>query len=115
MRYLFLLVTILSVTSTSARTVKKVVDVNGNCRVCKTLIEGTVRGIDGVISTDWNIKARKLAVIYNDEKTTIRDIEEKIAAGGFDTQHVKASNKDYYSLPESCRYRSHGKKDHTNK
>src|SRR5574344_1527800 len=112
MKYLFLLVAILSVTFTSARTVKKVVDVDGNCHVCKTLIESTVRGIDGVISTDWNIRARKLAVIYNDEKANIKEREEKIAASGFDTQHVKASNKDYYSLPESCRYRSHGKRSH---
>lgn len=113
MRHLFLLVAVLSFNFTSARTVKKVVDVNGNCQICKALIEGTVRGIDGVISTDWNVRARKLAVIYNDNKTELKAIEDKVAAAGFDTQHVRATNKDYYSLPESCRYRSHNKKNHT--
>lgn len=104
-KMIILLVAVLTFGSASAKTVKKVINVDGKCETCENRIEETAKSINGVVSADWNIRSKKLAVVFDDKKTNIKKIETKLAGVGHDTQDIKATDKAYNSLPSCCRYR----------
>ena len=104
-KMIILLVAVLSMGAASAKTVKKVINVSGNCGTCENRIESTAKSINGVASANWNIKSKKLAVVFDDKKSNIKKIETKLASVGHDTQDVKATSKVYNSLPSCCLYR----------
>ena len=91
--------------SVEAKTQKVTIDVNGKCEMCKTRIEKTASAVPGVTSAKWNLKTKKLILIYDDAKTDVKKVEEALAAVGHDTQDVKASDEAYNKLHACCKYR----------
>jgi copper chaperone CopZ len=83
---------------------KESVKVWGNCGMCKKTIEGALTGVDGVTSASWDKKSKMLDVKYDDSKLTMKKIEEKVAASGYDTQNVKAADAAYDGLKKCCKY-----------
>jgi copper chaperone CopZ len=92
------------VSSANAAEKKETVKVWGNCGMCKKTIEKSLKGAEGVKSAVWNKQTKVLEVIYDDAKTSMKQIEEKVAASGYDTQNVKADDKAYNNLHECCQY-----------
>lgn len=85
-------------------TKKETVKVWGNCGMCKKTIEKSLKGVEGIESATWNKTTKILSVSYDDSKITIKKIEEKVAASGYDTQNVKANDGAYNNLAECCQY-----------
>lgn len=90
--------------STFAAEKKESVKVWGNCGMCKKTIEGALKGVDGVSSASWDKKSKMLDVTFDDAKITMKQIEEKVAASGYDTQNNKADDKTYDGLKKCCKY-----------
>ncbi|MBL7992327.1 MAG: cation transporter [Candidatus Kapabacteria bacterium] len=83
---------------------KETVKVWGNCGMCKKTIEKSLKGVEGIESATWNKTTKTLSVSYDDSKITMKKIEEKVAAAGYDTQNVKANDGAYSNLAECCQY-----------
>ncbi len=80
------------------------IEVKGNCGMCETRIEKTVKAIDGVSKADWNKETKQLEVTFDDAKTSTDKIEVAIAKVGHDTPNHKASTEVYDKLPGCCKY-----------
>jgi periplasmic mercuric ion binding protein len=52
----------------------------------------------------WNEDAKILTVKYAAAKTTNKKIQDKVAAAGYDTQDVTATQEAYNKLPGCCKY-----------
>lgn len=76
----------------------------GNCESCKARIEKTLK-IDAIFKVEWNIDSKILTVTYDTKKTSLDEIEKKVAAVGHDTEKYKADDKVYAKLPDCCKYR----------
>jgi copper chaperone CopZ len=85
-------------------TKKETVKVWGNCGMCKKTIEKSLKGVEGIESASWDKSAKILSVSYDDSKISMKKIEEKVAAAGYDTQNVKANDAAYENLAKCCHY-----------
>lgn len=79
------------------------IKVYGNCGMCKARIEKSLK-IEGISKADWNSKTKLLAVSFDDEKISLKEIEKTIAGVGHDTQSLKAEDAVYGKLPGCCQY-----------
>jgi Cu(I)/Ag(I) efflux system membrane fusion protein len=78
--------------------------VYGNCEMCKNTIENSLKGVDGVISANWNRDTKIILVNHNQEIIKLNDIKNKINSVGYDTEDMKASDHVYKTLPACCQY-----------
>lgn len=76
----------------------------GNCGMCQKTIQTALKDVDGIKSAKWNIETKMIEVSFNDEKISLKEIKEKIAKVGYDTEEYKAADKAYNSLPGCCQY-----------
>lgn len=79
--------------------------VQGSCGMCKTRIEKTAKGIDGVSSASWDAKTKALQLRFDAGKTSADAIAKALAKAGHDTEKYKADDKTYNALPGCCKYR----------
>jgi hypothetical protein len=75
----------------------------GNCGMCETRIEKAAKDA-GATSAAWDSETNLLAVSYNTAKTSVKNIEQKIASVGHDTKGVRASDASYDKLHGCCKY-----------
>src|SRR6476469_5459319 len=73
---------------------KEKIKVWGNCEMCKKKIEKAAKGA-GATYANWNEDTQLLAVSYNSTETNALQIEKAVAASGYDTKDVKASDKAF--------------------
>ena len=76
----------------------------GKCDMCKTLIEKTVKSIEGIKTARWNVVNGKMKVKFNPELTNLDDIHKAIALVGYDTELYKATDESYNNLHHCCKY-----------
>ncbi|MDP4844063.1 MAG: cation transporter [Salibacteraceae bacterium] len=93
----------LSFISYSQSVVEDTITVEGICGMCQKRIEEAAYG-KGVKFVSWDKATKKMAVAYKDDKTSLQEIEERIATAGHKTEHVDAKRDDYDSLPDCCKY-----------
>jgi copper chaperone CopZ len=98
------IVLVLGVSTMVAAPKKETVKVWGNCGMCKKTIEKSLKGLEGLESASWDKKTKMLEVVYDDSKTSMKAIEERVAAAGYDTQNIKGSDEAYKKLHECCQY-----------
>ncbi|TAE21378.1 MAG: copper chaperone [Candidatus Kapaibacterium sp.] len=99
------IVTIFTVSSIAFGAEKKEsIKVWGNCGMCKKTIEKSLNSVEGIKSASWNKQSKILEVQFDDSKISIKQIEEKVAGSGYDTQNVKGDDKAYKNLHECCQY-----------
>ena len=79
------------------------IHVDGVCKQCKQRIEDAAY-IKGVKKADWNVTTKKLALIYDQHKTSLKAIETSIAKAGHNAGEVKALPAAYNKLPSCCAY-----------
>ena len=80
------------------------VEVNGNCKMCKSRIEKAALDVNGVKYAIWDIPSGDLKLIYNAREIHIDSIQAAIAASGHDTGDFKAESAVYEALPMCCQY-----------
>lgn len=76
----------------------------GNCGMCKRTIEGAAAEVEGVYTATWDMDAKIMTVRYNPDTTTSQQVQEKIAATGYDTEQVRATDEAYSALHGCCQY-----------
>lgn len=107
-KLLFLLSILLASTTvllaqSTQNTTTETIKVWGNCEMCKSKIEKAAKAA-GATSANWNDETKILTVAYVPAKSTTKKIQEKIAAVGYDTQDVTATDESYNKLPGCCQY-----------
>jgi hypothetical protein len=80
------------------------ISVDGICEKCKARIEDAAF-IKGVKKANWDMTTKKLVVIFDQHKTTLKTIETSIAKAGHDAGDIKALPADYNKLPSCCAYK----------
>jgi len=80
------------------------IKVSGNCEMCKETIEEALQ-TPAIQYSSWNPETGILEVRFDAGKTNLKEIREKVAAAGYDTDSVKANDQAYSKLHECCRYR----------
>jgi periplasmic mercuric ion binding protein len=90
---------------TDATTQTAIVPVMGNCGMCKKKIETAAFSQKGVSKANWDDTKMLLTVAFNPTKTNTANIEKAVAAVGYDTQNVRATDKNYNALPSCCQYK----------
>lgn len=80
------------------------IEVNGTCEQCKKRIEKAAFSVAGVKSAVWDIDSHMLHLIVNEEKTSVKEVQESLAKAGHDTEAVKATDSAYESLHHCCKY-----------
>lgn len=78
--------------------------VSGNCGMCKSTIEKAAK-TEGVSKALWDVKTKVITVTYDPSKVKTEDIHKKIAASGYDTEKVKATDAAYAKLHSCCKYK----------
>ena len=97
----FLLVSFTTIAFAQAKTEK--LNVSGECNTCKKKIETAAKRA-GASYAVWDVNSKVLTVKYNSTSTNTAKIENAVAAAGYDTQDVKASNAAYNKLDDCCKY-----------
>jgi mercuric ion binding protein len=82
----------------------KTFTVKGNCEECKERIENAA-DIKGVKLLKWDPATKIASATYDPSKITLLQIEQSIAATGYDAGPVKGDSKAYGKLPKCCKYR----------
>lgn len=83
---------------------KQVIDVKGQCEMCKKRIEKAALEVKGVRSVDWSIADKQMTVYLNPKKTTGKEVQEAVAKVGHDTEAIKATDTAYNGLHSCCKY-----------
>lgn len=84
---------------------KASLEVDGVCLMCKERIEKAAIKTKGVKSAVWNVETHELKLIFDERKTSLKDIQENIAAVGHDTKEFKAPDEAYDKIHACCKYR----------
>lgn len=85
------------------KVVTDTVIVQGICGMCEERIVEAAYG-KGVKIVTWDKVTKQMVVTYNKSKTELLDIEKRVAAAGYKTENVAATEADYMRLPDCCRY-----------
>lgn len=75
----------------------------GNCDMCQETIEGSLK-TDGVNTAHWDTESKMIEVNYDTTRISLDQVEQKIAAAGYDNVKYKGDDKAYEGLPECCHY-----------
>ncbi|MBD80972.1 MAG: ATPase [Crocinitomicaceae bacterium] len=78
--------------------------VYGNCGMCEKTIEESLKNVRGVEKADWNKETKMIEVTFDAEVLSLKEIKQKIADVGYDTDEVRATEKAYNGLPGCCQY-----------
>lgn len=93
----------LAIVSFAQTTKTENIPVSGNCGMCKTTIEKAAKKA-GATAANWNVKTKTLTIKYSSSTTNAAKIQESIAAAGYDTRDLKATDAAYDKLPACCQY-----------
>ena len=94
---------VLATASFAQKTKTETILVSGNCGMCKSTIEKAAKTA-GVKEASWDVDAKVLTVKYNSPSTNTAKIQQAIAAVGYDTRDVKATEESYNKLHACCQY-----------
>lgn len=85
------------------KTTTENIPVSGNCGMCKAKIEKAAKS-SGAKEATWDADKKVLTVKYNSSSTNAAKIQQAIAAVGYDTRDVKATDEAYNKLHGCCQY-----------
>lgn len=95
---------LLFVSATSfAQAKKQTLKVAGECGMCRKKIEGAAKKA-GASYASWNVDSKLLTLRYDASRTNTQKIEAAIAAAGYDTPDVRATDDAYGKLDACCQY-----------
>jgi periplasmic mercuric ion binding protein len=73
------------------------------CGMCKENISSAVENIDGVISTEINVKKKIAEVKFDPALTTAENIRTAISNTGYDADKVKRNIEAFEKLDDCCK------------
>lgn len=79
-------------------------DVSGNCNMCKKRIDNAAL-VKGVKFAEWDKDAKKMKVVFRNDKTNLETIQASILKAGYDVGEQKANEDAYNALPNCCHYK----------
>lgn len=103
-KYFLMMLMVICSSALFAQSKTDTVKVWGNCEECKNKIEKAAKDA-GAADANWSDETYMLVVNYGADKTSVLDIEKAVAAVGYDTQDVKATDAAYKKLPKCCQYK----------
>jgi copper chaperone CopZ len=83
---------------------------NGNV-ACKSSIEAVLNGIHGVVSVAWDATTKIATIVYNSEEIKEDLIYVYFAEGGYDTDKLRAKQRNYDALAPECKYQRDPERD----
>lgn len=86
-----------------AKPTSEKIKVWGNCGMCKKHIEKAAKEA-GASTALWSEKTKMLSVKYDLTKTSNKQIQEAVAAAGYDTRDYTGKDLAYEKLDECCKY-----------
>lgn len=86
---------------------KETIKVSGNCGMCKNKIEKAAKSA-GASFAAWDTESKVLTVKYPSTSTNNAKIQQAVAAAGYDTKDVKATDEAYNKLHSCCKYEREG-------
>ncbi len=98
-----LLFSFTALTATAQKNTTETIPVSGNCGMCKKKIETAAKDA-GATAADWNADKKTLTVTYISTSTNAAKIQEAVAATGYDTRDVRATDETYNKLHGCCKY-----------
>lgn len=100
----------ISITAFSQKKADVTFNVSAACGMCEERIESEY-DIKGIVMADYDLKTKKLHVVYKTKYfPNILDVHKIAANAGHDTDKVKATDKAYNNLHGCCKYRDGGQK-----
>jgi len=96
---------LMNITFAQDKNARASIEVDGVCGMCKERIETAAIKTKGVKSAVWSIKTHQLDLIYDARKTNLDSVSNHVAAVGHDTMAKKATEEQYLSVHDCCRYR----------
>ena len=75
----------------------------GNCGMCKKRIEGSVKAA-AVSFARWDVESKIMSVKFDASKITAKQLQQRVAAAGHDTDLFTADQTVYDELPGCCLY-----------
>ncbi len=75
----------------------------GNCGMCKKTIEKSLK-IDGIATANWDKDSKIITVAYDSVLVSLPQIQQNIAAAGYDTESIKGDDGAYANLHSCCQY-----------
>lgn len=78
-------------------------NVAGMCGMCKKKIETAAKSA-GASFASWSPETKQLVIKYNPAVSNSVKIQHSVAAAGYDTPEVKATEAAYSNLHECCKY-----------
>ena len=79
------------------------IPVSGNCGMCKSKIEKAAKSA-GAKEASWDADKKMLTVKYSSSSSNAAKIQQSVAAAGYDTRDVKATDEAYKNLHSCCQY-----------
>lgn len=79
------------------------IKVAGECGMCKGKIEKAAKKA-GATYALWDVDAKVLTVKYDEAASNSEKIQQSIAAAGYDTEKVRATDEAYNKLDGCCQY-----------
>ncbi len=76
----------------------------GNCGMCKKTIEKAAKGLEGVQSANWNVDTHQFSVVFDPNKTSVKQVHQAIAKAGYDTDLLSGDDTAYKNLHGCCQY-----------
>jgi outer membrane receptor for ferrienterochelin and colicins len=77
--------------------------VRGDCGMCEKTIVRAAKDA-GAVEASWDMDSHVMVVKFPEGATTVEKIHQAIAAKGYDTPTVLASEATYKALPTCCQY-----------
>jgi len=89
------------------KTIETSFEVSGICGMCEDRIEEAL-DVKGVKMAEYDLESHILNIAYNSEKITEDEIHALLNAAGHDTEKSKATEEQYNTVHNCCKYRAHG-------
>ncbi|KRO66696.1 MAG: hypothetical protein ABR84_01630 [Cryomorphaceae bacterium BACL21 MAG-121220-bin10] len=107
MKKLLIMATILASGALMAqsKSAKASIEVDGVCGMCKARIEKAAIKVPGVKSAQWSVATHELALIFDENKTSLDSIAKKVADVGHDSPEFTAPDQAYDKVSPCCKYR----------
>ena len=80
------------------------VNVYGNCKVCKNCIEGALKDVPEMLSSNWIEENKMLIVFYDAIKVFPDHNKEMVASVSYATDKRKATDAVYDNIVQCCKF-----------
>lgn len=78
------------------------VKINGNCGMCKKVIETAANQKSAKL--DWDSATKMATLTYNPKKTNVDQVLKRVAEAGYDNEKFTAQDEVYNKLHGCCKY-----------